>query len=598
MPSKFLSMKKVLLLILIFISANLPAQNGITKADIHLKIIETSDVHGCVFPQDLVNQRNRKGSLAQVQTYVKQERAKKDQIVLLLDNGDILQGTPFVYYYNFVDTNQVHQLAAVMNTMKYDVGTVGNHDIEPGHAVYDKFRKEINFPWLAANAVSNTTGQPYFKPYVILHRAGLKIAILGMITPAIPNWLPEKIWSGMHFNDMVKTARYWVPYIRQHEHPDILIGLFHSGTHKSYGFHDANEPVEDASRLVAKEVPGFDVVFAGHDHRLDNESVLNPDGKEVLVIDPAAHTGYVAQADIHLIYNIRTKSYDKNITGHLVSMAPYAPDKDFMNKFLPDFVQVKKFVDRKIGTFTKSIDARDALFGPSAFVDIIHQLQLEKTGADVSLVSLLSLNAQIAKGDVYMRDLFKLYRYENYLYTLSMSGKEIKNALEYSYGLWYNTMSDKTDHLLLFNMDKDGKLVKSSFTGKPALKNAYYNFNSAAGIKYEVDVSKPVGKRIRILSMADGKPFDMNKTYRVAINSYQGNGGGGTLTQGAGIPKADLSKRLISTSDKDIRFLMMKWIEEKGEIEPKSLNSWKVIPEKWVKPAAKKDYEILFGPSR
>ena len=587
-------MKKYLFIVLIFLSVNLWAQNGDHKADIHLKIIETSDIHGCVFPQDLVNQRNRKGSLAQVQTYLKQERAKKDQTVLFLDNGDILQGTPFVYYYNFVDTNQVHQLAAVMNTMKYDVGTVGNHDIEPGHAVYDKFRKEINFPWMAANAVSDATGKPYFKPYVILHKAGLKIAVLGMITPSIPNWLPEKIWSGMHFNDMVKTARYWVQYINQHERPDVMIGLFHSGTNKNYGFHDANEPVEDASRLVAKEVPGFDVVFAGHDHRRDNERVINPDGKEVLVLDPAAHAEFVAQADVDLKYNAQTHSYDKNITGHLISMAPYAPDKDFMKQFLPDFVQVKKFVDRKIGVFTNGIDARKALFGPSAFVDIIHQLQLEKTDADVSLVSLLSLKAQIAKGDVYMRDLFKLYRYENYLYTLSMTGKEIKNALEYSYGLWYNTMSSKTDHLMKFRMDKEGKLVTSSFSGKPALKNAYYNFVSAAGIKYVVDVSKPAGKRIQILSMADGKPFEMNKTYRVAINSYQGNGGGGTLTQGAGIPKSDLSKRLLSSSDKDIRFLMMKWIEEKGKVNPVSLNSWKVIPEKWVKPAAKKDYEILF----
>ena len=236
MPSKFLSMKKVLLFLLIFLSVNLWAQHSGQRADIHLKIIETSDVHGCVFPQDLVNQRNRKGSLAQVQTYVKQERAKKDQIVLLLDNGDILQGTPFVYYYNFVDTNQVHQLAEVMNTMKYDAGTVGNHDIEPGHAVYDKFRKEINFPWMAANAVSNDTGKPYFVPYVILHKAGLKIAVLGMITPAIPNWLPEKIWSGMHFNDMVKTAPigsptfgnmniriFWLVYsIREHMNPMVF----------------------------------------------------------------------------------------------------------------------------------------------------------------------------------------------------------------------------------------------------------------------------------------------------------------------------------------------------------------------------------------
>lgn len=587
-------MKKLFLLISLFLSVTLFAQTKGQPKPIHLKILETSDVHGCIFPQDLVKQRTRKGSLAQVETFVKTLRAQKDQTVILLDNGDILQGTPFVYYYNYVNTTGVHQLAPIMNYMHYAVGTVGNHDIEPGHAVYDKFRKEIHFPWLAANAVDNTTGKPYFKPYVILHRNGLKIAVLGMITPAIPDWLPPSIWSGMHFEGMVKTARYWVKYIQQHEHPDLMIGLFHSGTDANYGIHGEGEPPEDASGLVAREVPGFDIVFAGHDHKPSNQIVTNTAGKEVLLIDPGAHAELVSEADINLTYNSKTGHYEKSISGHLRSMADYKPDSAFMQKFMPDFIQVQKFVNKPIGRFTQTIDARNALFGPSAFVDIIHELQLRKTHADISIVSLLSMNARIEKGELYMRDLFKLYRYENYLYTLKLSGKEIKNLLEYSYGLWFNTMQNKNSHLLLFKKDAAGNLVNSKWTGRPQLKNAYYNFNSAAGINYTVDVSKKPGNRIHILSMADGKPFEMNKIYTVAINSYQGNGGGGTLTVGAGIPKNKLSQRLITSSKKDIRYLMMQWIESQKEITPKSLNEWKVVPEKWVKPAAKRDYDIMF----
>jgi 2',3'-cyclic-nucleotide 2'-phosphodiesterase/3'-nucleotidase len=588
-------MKKVLLLIGLFLSVTLFAQNGEHAKTIHLKILETSDVHGCIFPQDLVNQRIRKGSLAQVETYVKSLRADKKQTVILLDNGDILQGTPFVYYYNYVDTTGVHQLAPIMNYMHYAVGTVGNHDIEPGHAVYDKFRKEIDYPWLAANAVTNSTGKPYFQPYVILHRDGLKIAVLGMITPAIPDFLPPSIWSGMHFEGMVKTARYWVKYIQQKEHPDLMIGLFHSGTDSSYGVHGDGQLIEDASRLVAKEVPGFDVVFAGHDHKPSNQVVTNTAGKEVVLLDPGAHAQLVSEADINMTYNPETHSYEKNISGHLRNMSGYKPDSDFIHKFMPDFVQVQKFVNRPIGKFTKSMNAHNALFGPSAFVDIIHQLQLKETKADISIVSLLSMNATIEKGTIYMRDLFKLYRYENYLYTMRLSGQEIKNLLEYSYGLWFNTMQNKNDHLLLFQKDDHGNLVKSKWTGKPLLKNAYYNFNSAADIKYVVDVSKKPGERIHILSMTNGKPFDMNKMYTVAINSYQGSGGGGTLTEGAGLSKKELAKRLVSSSKKDIRYLMMKWIEDSKEITPKSLNEWKVIPEKWVVPAAKRDRELLFG---
>ena len=588
-------MRKVILLICLFLSATLFAQNVEHDKTIHLKILETGDVHGCIFPQDLVNQRTRKGSLAQVETFVKTLQAQKGQTVILLDDGDVLQGTPFVYYYDYLDTTGVNQLAPVMNYMHYAVGTVGNHDIEPGHAVFDKFRKEIDFPWLAANAVDNTTGKPYFKPYVILHRDGLKIAVFGMTTPAVVDWLPPSIWSGMHFTDMVKTARYWVKYIKNHEHPDLLIGLFHSGTNVNYGIHGDGLPTEDASGLVAKEVPGFDVIFAGHDHKPSNQVITNIAGKEVLLLDPGAYAEFVSEADINLTYLPRDGRYEKTITGHLRRMSDYAPDSAFVHKFMPDFLQVKKFVNKPIGKFTKSINSQNALFGPSAFVDIIHQLQLRNTHADVSVASLLSLNAHINKGELYMRDLFKLYRYENYLYTMKLSGREIKNLLEYSYGLWFNTMKNKNDHLLLFKKTNQGKLAISRWTGKPILKNAYYNFNSAAGIRYTVNVSKKPGNRIHILSMADGKPFDMNKMYTVAINSYQGNGGGGTLTEGAGIPVNELSKRLVSSSKKDIRYLMMRWIESKKAITPKSLNEWKVIPEDWAKPAAKRDRELLFG---
>jgi len=173
---------------------------------VKLKVIETSDVHGSIFPYDFINDKEINTSLAQIYTYVKEERAKKDQQVILLDDGDILQGQPIVYYYNFEKTDTPHICAQVMNYMEYDAGTVGNHDIEPGHPVYDRLVKEFNFPWLAANAVNEKDGEPYFKPYTIIKRGEIKIAVLGMITPGIPNWLPRDIWSGIEFKDMVETA--------------------------------------------------------------------------------------------------------------------------------------------------------------------------------------------------------------------------------------------------------------------------------------------------------------------------------------------------------------------------------------------------------
>ena len=142
----------------------------LTSQTVNLKIIETSDVHGALVPYDLINNRETKGSLAQVHSYVIKEKRVPGQEVILLDNGDMLQGDPMAYYYNYIDTTQINIYADAMNFMNYDVATIGNHDIETGHNVYDKFRKEIKFPWLAANAINTNTGEPYFDPYVIIER--------------------------------------------------------------------------------------------------------------------------------------------------------------------------------------------------------------------------------------------------------------------------------------------------------------------------------------------------------------------------------------------------------------------------------------------
>ena len=192
----------------------------INAQTVKLKFIETTDVHGSIFPYDFIKDKQTSTSLSQVYTYIKQEREKKDQFVILLDAGDILQGQPVVYYYNFERTSEKHIVAQVMNYMKYDAGTVGNHDIEPGHSVYDKIKKEFNFPWLAANAVNVKTGKPYFLPYKILNKGGIKIAVLGLITPGIPMWLPKNIWSGIDFKDMIKTAKKWVKIIKEKEKHD------------------------------------------------------------------------------------------------------------------------------------------------------------------------------------------------------------------------------------------------------------------------------------------------------------------------------------------------------------------------------------------
>ena len=585
----------------IFLIALLAIHPFIAAQTIKLKIIETSDVHGSLFPYNFTTGKDINTSLAQIYTYVKEERAKKDQSVILLDDGDILQGQPVVYYYNFEKTNVPHICAQVMNYMKYDAGTVGNHDIEPGHPVYDKIDKEFKFPWLAANAVDIKTGKPYFvnrwesnKPYTIIKKDGIKIAVLGLITPAIPNWLPEKIWSGIRFDDMIETAKKWVAIIKEKEKPDLLIGLFHSGIEYNYNGQTANTPLlENASKLVAEQIPGFDIVLAGHDHKVWNFDVKNSEGKKVLILDPANAARNAAVATVTLHYDSSSSSWKKEITGEIVASKNYIPDDGYMKKFGPVIEEVKNYVSKPIGVFTKTISTRESMFGDSPFVDLIQKIQLDLTHADVSFSEPLSFNAEIKKGTVYVRDMFNLYRFENLLYTMKMSGKEIKDYLEYSFGNWFNQIKNSDDDLLKFKKDSTGEIKYSYHEAQ--LATNYYNFSSAAGINYTVDVTKPVGERVTIESFSNGKPFYIDKYYKVAMNSYRGNGGGGHLILGAKISKEEIPKRIITSTQKDLRYYLMKWIEKKKSVTPEALGNWKVIPENWWEKGKAKDYKILFG---
>jgi len=576
----------ITILLLVFSACN----NSEPKPQsLKLLIVESTDVHGSFFPVDLVRQRAAKGSLAQGMSYLREQRANKNQEVILLDNGDILQGTPVVYYANYIDTVKPHLLAQIMNFMEYSAASVGNHDIEAGPKVYEQLRSEIDFPYLAANALDSASENSHFPAYAIINRQGVKIAVIGLITPSIPNWLPEKLWPGMYFDDMVKTALKVVKITQERDHPDLIIGLFHAGVDATYGGGSADEDRnENASLLVAQRVPGFDIVFAGHDHKPLSEFIVNTAGDSVLILNAGAHAHNFAVANVELVWNDQKNTYDKKISGSEQSLADYAPDSAFMQKFGPYFEEVKAYMNQKVVDFDTTINANDALYGPSAFVDMIHQIQLEVSGADISFAAPFSTNAVLEKGPLYMRDMFKLYRYENFLCTLKLSGKEVRDYLEFSTNLWFDSVTENSTSILL--LKKDGK--KDRY-GLP-LKNAYYNFDSGAGIKYSIDLTATKGERVKIISMADGSAFDENKMYTVVMNSYRANGGGNHLLDGVGLSKEELKKRTVQCSDEDFRRILTRWLQAKGHYTPHRMNNWfftplmkkqsrSLIEEEWLK---------------
>ena len=552
--------------------------------DIHLKLIETSDIHGNFFPYNFVTDQPTEGSLARVCALLEKMREKYGQRLIYIDNGDILQGQPTAYYYNFVDTQTEHPGAAMLNYLRCDVGNMGNHDIEAGHAVYDRWVRECHFPVLGANIIDVHTGEPYLTPYVMLEREGVRIAVLGMITPAIPMWLPETLWSGLRFEDMEECARHWVPLIREKERPDLVIGVFHAGKEsvRQVDFYN-----EDATMDIARNVPGFDVLLIGHDHRRYCGTVTNVEGRRVWVVNPANNGVMVGDVDIHLS-KLGSRVVRKKITAKLTRVGNYGVSRPFMDCFAGVYDTVEDFVSRRIGTVAETMSTEPAYFGPSAFIDFIHSMQLELTGADISFCAPLSYDAEIRAGDMHMRDMFTLYRYENMLYTMRLTGREVKAYLEYSYALWTNRMQSPADHIMLLTpIDNAGKRL--------GFQNFAFNFDSAAGIRYTVDVTRPQGEKLHILSMADGRLFEPDAVYRVAINSYRGNGGGELLTIGAGIPKEELASRIVDTTSKDLRYYLMEYIGRQGVVRPKSLDLWRFIPEEWTKDAIERDRRLLFG---
>jgi len=552
-----------------------------------VRIIFTSDVHGNYFPFDFRHTRWGKGSLQRVYAYVAQECQRRPGSTILIDGGDMLQGEPTSYFFNFISKSESHRVADFCNFIGYDVAVIGNHDLETGHKVFDRFIADCNYPVLGANAISTLTGKPYFQPYTMLYRSGVRIAIIGFITPAIPHWIPEAVWHDMKFEDIKESADKWIAKVKREENPDFIIGLLHSGMDEGIVTENYRE---NATRETASSVEGFDLILYGHDHAGNIETIINPSGKEVLCINPGSYAHNVAQINIEF-----TLDANKNVVGHTmhsklhyIGTVRNPHSQTFRHNFFKDYQAVSKYAAEELGEFHSDLKITDAYFGSSSYIDLIQQLQLKVSGADISFAAPLFFNAVIKAGVVKISDLFNIYRFEDKLYVVKLYGREIINYLEMSYAGWVNQMNNEDDPLLQ-------TCPMKSNPNRMGFKNFIFNFDSAAGINYEVDVRLPVGQRIKIFSMADGTPFDLDQMYTCAMTAYRANGGGELLTKGAGLTKSEIDQRTAATTEHDIRYYLMEYIREQKDIYPQPTNHWKFVPEDWIAKAKERETEQLFS---
>lgn len=548
------------------------------------RILTTNDVHGRYFDSLYVTDATD-NALTNVAWYVDSLRkAEGAENVILLDDGDCLQGDNAAYYFNYIDTTSKHLFARMTEYIGYDAVVVGNHDIETGHKVYDRMLKTMKVPFLAANAIRTDNGKPYFQEYVTLKRHGLNITIIGFTNPNIKGWLSPVLWEGMTFESLIPMAQEVVDRVSAKEKSDVVIVAVHAGTGRGDG-----AVLESQGLDLFKSLRGVDFVVTAHDHR-----PIVQQNDSICLINAGSHCRNLGSGTVNLKVE-NGKVVSKSLKAELLPVDKKNVDKKMQETFREDYEAVKAFTLKEVGQLRTDLRTRDAYSGMSDYLNLIHTLSLGCAPAQISFAAPLTFNGFIEAGTLVYNDLFTIYPYENQLFVVKMTGREIKDYLEYSYDAWINTIESADDRLLKIADRPDPRTGQKFWS----FINRSYNFDSAGGLVYTVDVTKPCGQRVSIQSLADGSAFDAAAEYDVAMTSYRASGGGSIMREGAGIDTDNIAQRTVAYHP-EIREILYEYLVEHGEIAPEKIGdpavigSWKFIPEDLAEKALQRDMDLLF----
>jgi 2',3'-cyclic-nucleotide 2'-phosphodiesterase / 3'-nucleotidase len=530
------------------LNRDVAAQSETTRA--HVVILQTTDLHGNIYPIDYYTNKPDARGLAKAATIIKQIR-KDNPNLLLVDSGDTTQGTPMAFYHNKKNNTPPDPMMLVMNALKFDAMAVGNHDYNFGMKVHEKARSEAKFPWLSANTYKVGTNQTHHAPYMVKEMSGIRIGVLGMTTPGIPNWENVENYAGLEFHEAVSEAKKWVPVMRDVEKVDVVVIAMHMGVEEDLRTGKKNPsqvPNENAALAIARQVPGIDVILMGHTHRDTPSLYVNG----VLLSQAEKWGQRVARVDLYLE---KQEGKRWQIIGKAASTIPVTDkteaDPEVMKLAAPYDKETQAWLGRVIGQSPAALSAKEASFRDTPILDLVQRVQLEAGKADVSMVANFNSNASIAKGPVTVRDIAGLYVYENTLVTLELTGQQLKDALEHSAHYFLPYQPGKTLRELVDRRIPD------------------YNFDVAQGVTYDIDISKPLGQRIVNLKFK-GQPLDMTQKLRVVTNNYRVNGGGNyTMYKGAPV---------IYRSSDEIRELIIDWVERNKKIPVTTDNNWRIIP--------------------
>ena len=568
----------------------LSACSTLKDGEYNLSVVSTGDGHGYWFAKPIEDGGKTRGSLMAQSAFINGVRAEKGaDNVILVDAGDNFFGNGAPFYYNYVDTATSHLYPRLASYMGYDAVVAGHSDFEAGHRVYDRVAKEMKkegIPFLAGNALSDKNGKPYFPAYSIIKKGGVKVAVLGYTNADNASLMDGSSVSGLHFESLLPLVQEDVDKVRSKEKPLVVIVVAHTAMGKGDG-----QNLEKQGLDLFKSLRGVDVVIAGHDH---SNKVMSADS--VVVLDCGRAGQNAGVTDIKLVVK-GGKVVSRDLTAKMVSIKAEEYDAAMEGAFESDYDKVHEFMTGSVGEIKKDLVSREFYYKQCDYMNFLHALALSAWPIDISLSATLLIDGKVPAGEVRYQDIRKVYPYENKLVALRLTGAEILKYLEASYDAWINTVADPSDgsHVLKIKQSKDYS------TGKMAWKLAKSpaNFDSAAGINYTVDVTKPYGSRVKISGMADGSAFEMDKEYTAAITTYRSVGSGGLL-KAAGLTDMKSVEDRIVYRGPEFRTILYQYFKKNGSVDPvvigdpKVIGTWKFVPES-APAAIKADVELLYG---
>ncbi|SDK50571.1 bifunctional metallophosphatase/5'-nucleotidase [Nonomuraea jiangxiensis] len=554
------------------------AQAASRPDSVTITVMGTSDIHSNALNWDYFKDAAYSDSagnsigLAKVSSLVNQVRAERGRDhTLLFDSGDTIQGTPLGYYYAKVEPitepgGPVHPMAKAMNAIGYDAVTLGNHEFNYGLPLLATWIKQMKAPVLGANAVYEKSGRPAYEPYVIKTmkvkgEKPIKVGVLGLTNPGTAIWDKANVEGRLRFTDLVESARKWVPVIRA-QGADVVVVTAHAGDNgmSSYG---TELPVENASAMVAEQVPGIDAVLFGHAHNdVPQRFVTNKaTGKQVLLTEPGRWGNRLSKLDFQLTKQRGTWV----VTGKsatTLNTNTVQEDPNIVRLLKPQHDATVSYVNKVVAKSAQELRAAESPYKDTPILDYIQQVQVDtvkqalpdNTLPVLSIAAPFSRSAVFPAGDIKVRDVAGLYVYDNTLLAIKLTGAQIKDYLEYS-ARYFNQLNpgDPVDVSRLTN----------------AGNTPDYNYDQLSGVSYDIDVAKPAGQRIANLTY-DGAPVPADKQFVVAINNYRQSGGGG-------FPHVT-GAEVVYNAQVEIRQALIEYATAKGTIDPADFaaSNWKL----------------------